>query len=84
VRVDRRAFPRGRSRRAGPVFRAGDQTGPRRAKVNVFGIFLDGAQGAVEEPGLPEFAAGAPATWRFLEGGSRKGAKHARVAKKRK
>jgi len=32
--------------------------------VNVFDlfvVFLDGAQGAVEEPGLPEFALGAPA-----------------------
>jgi len=32
--------------------------------VNVFDlfvVFLDATQGAVEEPGLPEFAAGAPA-----------------------
>ncbi len=28
---------------------------------DLFVVFLDGAQGAVEEPGLPEFAVGAPA-----------------------
>ena len=27
---------------------------------SLFVVFLDGAQGAVEEPGLPEFALGAP------------------------
>jgi hypothetical protein len=28
---------------------------------HLFVVFLDGAQGAVEEPGLPELAVGAPA-----------------------
>jgi len=28
---------------------------------DLFAVFLDGAQGAVEESGLPEFARGAPA-----------------------
>ena len=27
---------------------------------DLFAVFLEGAQGAVEEPGLPEFAVGAP------------------------
>jgi hypothetical protein len=55
-----------------PVFRAADQTGPHRVKVNVldlFVVFPDAAQGAVEacpepsrrEPGLPQFAVRAPA-----------------------
>ena len=42
-----------------------DQTRPHRVEVNVFDlfvVFLDAAQGAVEEPGLPEFAVG----WREL------------------
>jgi hypothetical protein len=33
----------------------------RQVKVfDLFVVFLDGAQSAVEEPGLPEFAVGAP------------------------
>ena len=46
----------------GPIFRAADQSRPHRVEVNVFHlfvVFLDAAQGAVEEPGLPEFAVGA-------------------------
>jgi hypothetical protein len=50
--------------RPSPIFRAADQTGPHRVKVNVldlFFVFLDAAQGAVEEPGLPQFPVRAPA-----------------------
>jgi len=42
--------------RPSPIFRAAGQPGPDRVKVDVLDllvVFLDGAQGAVEEPGLP-------------------------------
>ena len=43
--------------RPSPIFRAAGQPGPDRVKVDVldlFVVFLDGAQGAVGEPGLPQ------------------------------
>ena len=45
--------------RPSPIFRAADQPGLDRVKVDVLDllvVFLDGAQGAVEEPGLPQFS----------------------------
>jgi hypothetical protein len=36
---------------------------------DLFVVFLDGAQGAVEEPGLPEFALGAPVAASFASKG---------------
>ena len=43
--------------RPSPIFRAAGQPGPDRVKVDIldlFVVFLDGAQGAVGEPGLPQ------------------------------
>jgi len=46
--------------RPSPIFRAADQPGLDRVKVDVLDllvVFLDGAQGSVEEPGLPHLVA---------------------------